>query len=104
MPLLVRMLAAPLAIDVRPGGIAGLGALVAARRIATQGRVTVAVGPGQGDGIVAGLEGGPAEVFRIADGSHDGAVTLGKELRSGSYEAVAGIGGGRTLGRTKVWA
>jgi glycerol-1-phosphate dehydrogenase [NAD(P)+] len=40
-PLLARMLAAPLVIDVRPGAIARLSALLADRRIATEGRVAV---------------------------------------------------------------
>ena len=104
MPLLARMLAAPLIIDVRRGAVAGLGTLLADRRIATEGRVAVAVGPGQGDSIVAELEIDAAEVFRIADGSHSGAVTLGKRLRAGTYEAVAGIGGGRTIDVTKFAA
>jgi len=104
MPLLARMLPAPLTIDVRPGAVVGLGALLADRRIATEGRVAVAVGPGQGDSIVADLEVEAAEVFRVPDGSHDGAVALGKRLRAGAYEAVAGIGGGRTIDVTKFAA
>jgi glycerol-1-phosphate dehydrogenase [NAD(P)+] len=104
MPLLARMLVAPLVVDVRPGALAGLGPLLADRRIATAGRIAVAVGPGQGDDIVAQLGIGSAEVFRVADGSHDGAVALGKRLRAGAYEAVAGIGGGRTIDVTKFAA
>lgn len=104
MPLLARMLTAPLVIDVRAGAIAGLGALLADRRIATEGRVAVAVGPGQGDAIAAELRLGKAEIFRIADGSHDSAVALGMKLRAGSYEAVAGIGGGKTIDVTKFAA
>ncbi len=104
MPLLARMLAAPLVIDVRPGAIASLGGLLADRRIATEGRVAVAVGPGQGDSIVAELEIEAAEVFAIGDGTHSSAVSLGKRLRSGAYEAVAGIGGGRTIDVTKFAA
>jgi glycerol-1-phosphate dehydrogenase [NAD(P)+] len=104
MPLLARMLAAPLIIDVRPGAIASLGALLADRRIATEGRVAVAVGPGQGDSIVAELEIEAAEVFRVTDGTHDTAVSLGKRLRAGAYEAVAGIGGGKTIDVTKFAA
>src|SRR5450755_1624920 len=104
MPLLARMLAAPLIIDVRPGAIASLGALLADRRIATEGRVAVAVGPGQGDSIAADLEIEAAELFRIADGTHDTAVALGKRLRAGAYEAVAGIGGGKTIDVTKFAA
>jgi glycerol-1-phosphate dehydrogenase [NAD(P)+] len=104
MPLLARMLAAPLVVDVRPGAICGLGRLLADRRIATQGRVAVAVGPGQGDSIAAELEIGEAEIFRITDGSLESAVSLGKRLRAGAYEAVAGIGGGKTIDVTKFAA
>jgi glycerol-1-phosphate dehydrogenase [NAD(P)+] len=104
MPLLARMLAAPMVIDVRPGAICALGDLLADRRIATSGRVAVAVGPGQGDSIAAELEIGEAEIFRVPDGSHGAAVSLGKRLRAGEYEAVAGIGGGRTIDVTKFAA
>ena len=104
MPLLARMLAAPLVIDVRPGAIAGLGTLLADRRIANDGRVAVAVGPGQGDAIVADLRLDAAEVFRVSDGSQDSAVELGRKLRAGAYEAVAGIGGGKTIDVTKFAA
>ena len=105
MPLLARMLAAPLVIDVRPGAVADLGALLADQRIATEGRVAVAVGPGQGDSVLADLDDLRAkEVFRVPDGTVDTAVTLGKRLRAGTYEAVAGIGGGRTIDVTKFAA
>lgn len=104
MPLLARMLAAPLVIDVRRGAIAGLGALLADRRIATEGRVAICVGPGQGDAIAAEMGTAPDRVYRVRDGTHERAVTLGKELRAGSYEAVAGIGGGKTIDVTKFAA
>ncbi len=105
MPLLARMLAAPLVVDVRPGAVADLGALLADQRIATEGRVAVAVGPGQGDSVLADLGDLHAkEVFRVRDGTVDTAVTLGKRLRAGTYEAVAGIGGGRTIDVTKFAA
>src|SRR6202167_4980577 len=104
MPLLPRMLPAPLLIDVRPGAAAGLGARLAARRIATSGRVAVAVGPGQGDSIAAELSIDAAEVFRIPGGGHTAAVELGQRLRAGAYEAVAGIGGGKVIDITKFAA
>lgn len=104
MPLLARMLAAPMVIDVRAGAICTLGDLLADRRIATSGRVAVAVGTGQGDSIAAELEIDEAEVFRVPDGSHGAAVSLGMKLRSGEYEAVAGIGGGKTIDVTKFAA
>src|SRR3984957_6911907 len=98
------MVAAPLVIDVRRGAIADLGALLKDQRIATEGRVAIAVGPGQGDSILASLDLQPASVFRVQDGTVDSAVTLGKQLRAGPYEAVAGIGGGRTIDVTKFAA
>ena len=104
MPLLARMLAAPLMIEVSAGAIAGLGPLLADRRIATEGRVAVAVGPGQGESITAELNMAGAELFRVPDGTHDTAVALGKSLRAGAYEAVAGIGGGKTIDVTKFAA
>src|SRR5438046_9495343 len=104
MPLLARMLPAPLIVEVRAGAVAGLCALLADRRIATEGRIAVAVGPGQGDEVAAQLELGTAEIFRVTDGTHGTAVALGKRLRAGAYEAVAGIGGGKTIDVTKFAA
>ncbi len=104
MPLLARMIPAPLFIEVRRDAVTGLGSLLADRRIATEGRVAVAVGPGQGDSIAAEVELGACEIFQVRDGTVDTAVHLGKRLRAGSYEAVAGIGGGRTIDVTKFAA
>src|SRR5713226_8876423 len=104
MPLLARILTAPLVVDIRRGAVADLGVLLADRRIATEGRVAVAVGPGQGDSVLGDLDLGAAEVFRVEDGTADTAVSLGKRLRAESYEAVAGIGGGKTIDVTKFAA
>src|ERR1700734_3830040 len=102
MPLLARMLAAPLVIDVRPGAVATLGDQLARRRTPMGGRV--AGGRAKGASIAAELNIPDAEIFPVCDGSHDTAVSLGKRLRAGAYEAVAGIGGGRTIDVTKFAA
>jgi glycerol-1-phosphate dehydrogenase [NAD(P)+] len=104
MPLLTRMLPSPLLIDVRPGAVGGLGALLADHRIATSGRVAVAVGPGQGESITAELNAGAAEFFHVPAGTHEAAASLGHRLRAGSFEVVAGIGGGQTIDVTKFAA
>ncbi|MFE2940114.1 iron-containing alcohol dehydrogenase family protein [Streptomyces sp. NPDC059255] len=104
MPLLARMLVAPVFIDIRPGAVAGLGALLAELRIARQGRIAVAVGPGQGDNILGELRIEGAEAFRVPDGRLDSAVTLGRQLRSSQFEAIAGIGGGKTIDVAKFAA
>src|SRR5579862_5191786 len=101
---LSRILTAPLVVDVRPGAVADLGALLADRRIATEGRVAVAVGLSQGDSVVADLNLGAAKIFRVEDSTVDSAVSLGKQLRANAYEAVAGIGGGKTIDVTKFAA
>src|ERR1700751_3946992 len=101
---LSRILTAPLVVDVRRGAVAGLGALLADQRIATGGRGAVAVGPSQGDSVLADLDLGAAEVFRVEDSTVDAAVSLGKQLRADAYEAVAGIGGGKTIDVTKFAA
>ncbi|GGO04995.1 glycerol dehydrogenase [Microbispora bryophytorum] len=106
MPILARMLPAPLTMEVRRGAIAQLGTLLADSRVATSGRVAVAVGVGQGDRIaeVIAPSLGEAEVLRVADGTVDAAVSLGADLRKGNYEAVVGVGGGRTIDATKYAA
>src|SRR5919197_6616552 len=106
MPLLARVLSAPLSIDVRRGAIVALGELLADRRIATEGRVAVAVGTGQGDQITEDVRPSlrDCEVFQVEGASVDAAVRLGSRLRGGSYEAVIGIGGGRTIDTTKYAA
>lgn len=104
MPLLARMVTSPLAIDVRQGAVGSLGAVLADRRIANEGRIAVAVGPGQGARIAAELDLPNCEVFQVDGGSVDVATELGKKLRSGAYEAVAGIGGGKTIDVTKYAA
>ena len=43
-------------------------------------------------------------MFRVERRPSTRAVRLGKRLRAGSYEAVAGIGGGRTIDVTKFAA
>ncbi|GII91001.1 dehydrogenase [Sinosporangium siamense] len=93
-------------MEVRRGAIAQIGSLLADSRVVTSGRVAVAVGTGQGDHIakVIAPSLGEAQVFRVCDGSVDAAVSLGADLRKGAFEAVVGIGGGKTIDATKYAA
>jgi glycerol-1-phosphate dehydrogenase [NAD(P)+] len=106
MPLLARMLPAPLTMEVRRGAVAQLGALLNDSRVATSGRIAVAVGPGQGDHIEGLITPtlGEAKVFRVPGGSVEAAVSLGNDLRKGAYEVVVGVGGGKTIDTTKYAA
>jgi glycerol-1-phosphate dehydrogenase [NAD(P)+] len=99
VPLLTRMVGTPLAVDIRPGAVASLAPLLADRRISSGGHVAVAVGPGLGEEIAATLR--PrlenADIHHVEGGSVEAAMALAHELRAGHYDAVVGIGGGRTI-------
>ncbi len=106
MALLARMVACPLAIEVRNGAVAALPALLSDRRISAGGHVAVVVGPGLGEEVVAEVK--PAlencVVHSVNGGSVAAAVALVDALREGSHDAVVGIGGGRTLDVAKYAA
>lgn len=106
MPLLARTVNTPLIIEVRRGAIGDLGTILADRRISSGGDVAVVVGHGQGERIAEvvrpGLAG--ADVISAAGGTLDSAYELGEKLRARSYDAVVGIGGGKTIDTAKYAA
>lgn len=106
MPLLARMLSAPLWIDIRRGAIARLGDLLADHRLSGGGHVAVAVGPGVGERVAALVA--PrlhnAELYTVPGCTLEAAVDLAKQVRAGSYDAVVGVGGGRTIDVAKYAA
>lgn len=106
MPLLARVLLSPLFIDIRAGAVSRLGDLLSDRRISADGHVAVAVGPGQGESVVDAIRPslGNADVFMVRGGSLEAAGELQAELRGKSYDALVGIGGGRTLDVAKYTA
>src|SRR3954452_15588082 len=106
VPLLTRMVGTPLAIDIWPGAIASLAPHLRDRRISSGGHVAVAVGPGQGEEIAEILR--PqlqnADIIPVEGGSVEAARTLASKLHDGFYDALVGIGGGRTLDVAKYAA
>jgi glycerol-1-phosphate dehydrogenase [NAD(P)+] len=100
------MLLSPLFIDIRAGAVSGLGDLLADRRISADGHVAVAVGPGQGQAVVDAIQPAleNADVFTVRGGSLEAAGDLQAELRGKNYDALVGIGGGRTLDVAKYAA
>jgi glycerol-1-phosphate dehydrogenase [NAD(P)+] len=99
VPLLARMVACPIAVDIRPGAVEALAGLLADRRISAGGDVAVAVGPGQGERFAELLASKlvNAEIHHVEGASLQAALALAEALRTGSYDAVVGIGGGQTL-------
>jgi glycerol-1-phosphate dehydrogenase [NAD(P)+] len=106
VPLLTRMVGTPLTIDIGPGAVAGLAPLLADRRISSGGHVAVVVGPGLGEELAAALRPqlANAELWKVRDGGVEAASELARRLRQGFYDALVGIGGGRTLDVAKYAA
>jgi len=106
VPLLARMVPSPLSVDIRGGAVEGLAALLRDQRISSRGQVAVVVGPGQGEQIIAVVRPAfqNAAVYPVEGGTVEAAIELADSLRAGSYDAVVGIGGGRTLDVAKYAA
>lgn len=106
MPLLARMVTAPLVVDVRAGALADLGTVLSDQRISSSGRVAVALGPTSGVAIGERLRGQltNADFYTVSGGTVDAALRLVEEARRTSYDAIVGIGGGRVLDATKFAA
>ena len=106
MALLARMIASPLTVDVRRGAIAGLGDLLSDGGFSSRGKVAVLLGPGQGEELTSvvrpQLPG--ADLMSVPEASVDAARDLAAALRGSSYDALVGIGGGRTLDVAKYVA
>ncbi|WP_229067400.1 iron-containing alcohol dehydrogenase family protein [Actinoplanes sp. DH11] len=106
MPLLARSVQTPLHIEVRRGAVADLGKILADGRISAGGDVAVVVGPGIGEQIVDLLRPSlsSAGIYVTTGGTLDAALELADKLRSGNYDAVVGIGGGKTVDTAKYAA
>jgi glycerol-1-phosphate dehydrogenase [NAD(P)+] len=100
------MLASPLFVDIRAGAVADLSALLHERYLSATGSVLVAVGPSMGDEIWRRIEPSlpDATVFPVKHASLETAGELQVALSERGYDAVVGIGGGRTLDVTKYAA
>lgn len=102
MPLLARMVATPLVIDVRRGAVKDLPEVLTDQRISTSGRVAVAFGGSSGQvvrDLMPALH--QADEFQVLDATVEGATDLADRIREGSYDAVVAIGGGRVLDTAK---
>ncbi len=106
MPLLARTVATPIAIEVRPGAVESLAPLLKDGRISQGGKVAIVIGPGHGETIAEGLAASlpAASVHVVAGGTLDAALALIQGLRGDFYDAVVGIGGGRTVDAAKYAA
>jgi glycerol-1-phosphate dehydrogenase [NAD(P)+] len=100
------MVGTPLAVEIRSGAVEALAPLLADRRISSGGHVAIVVGPGLGEEIAATLRPSlpDATVFEVKGASLAVAGDLQAALGERGYDAVVGIGGGRTLDVAKYAA
>ena len=106
MPLLARVISTPVAVHIFDGAVSQLEPLLADGRISAGGDVAIAVGPGQGEALVEQLQTTipRAKTFQLAGGSVEDAHELIASLRGDFFDALVGIGGGKTLDVAKYAA
>jgi glycerol-1-phosphate dehydrogenase [NAD(P)+] len=106
MPLLARLVAAPIVVDVRRGALTDLARILADQRISSAGRVAIAVGATYGPVVRETFRGGlaGADWFTVGAGTINTAVKLVEAIRQQRYDAIVGIGGGTVLDVTKFAA
>ncbi|MFF2650309.1 iron-containing alcohol dehydrogenase family protein [Streptomyces sp. NPDC058045] len=106
MPVLTRLIPSPIAVDIRPGALDDLGTVLADQRISQSGRLAVAISGGSGarlrDRIAPALPG--ASWYEVGGGSLDDAINLADAMKSGRYDAVVGLGGGKIIDCAKFAA
>ncbi|WP_431677709.1 iron-containing alcohol dehydrogenase family protein [Kitasatospora sp. KL5] len=106
MPVLTRLLPSPVFVEIRAGALDALGGILADQRLSASGRIAVAISNGSGAVLRERLE--PllpgAVWFQVADGTLDAAVRLADEMRSGHFDALVGLGGGKIIDAAKYAA
>ncbi|MEW2296598.1 iron-containing alcohol dehydrogenase family protein [Streptomyces sp. NPDC006743] len=106
MPLLTRLIPSPVAVDIRPGALDDLACVLADERVSHSGRLAVAVSGGSGarlrERVAPTLPG--ATWYEVGGGTLDDAIRLAGEMKSGHYDAVVGLGGGKIIDCAKFAA
>lgn len=99
MPLLARTVATPLVVEIGPGSVAQVPALLRDRRISPGGQVAYLLGPGRGRAVgeLLGIDPQDKRAFLVNSAAVAEAEELAAQIRAHSFDAIVGIGGGRTL-------
>ncbi|KOV62061.1 dehydrogenase [Streptomyces sp. MMG1121] len=96
---MTRLIPSPVVVDIRPGALDDLAGVLADERIAQSGRLAIAVSGGSGaklrERIAPSLPG--ATWYEVGGGTLDDAIRLAGEMKSGHYDAVVGLGGGKII-------
>ncbi|MEU9185679.1 iron-containing alcohol dehydrogenase family protein [Streptomyces sp. NPDC048484] len=106
MPVLTRLIPSPVVVDIRPGALDDLSAVLADQRISHSGKLAVAISAGSGaklrDRLSPAMPG--ADWFEVGGGTLDEAIKLADAMKKGHYDAVVGLGGGKIIDCAKYAA
>ncbi|MFH8607119.1 iron-containing alcohol dehydrogenase family protein [Streptomyces sp. NPDC018029] len=108
MPVLTRLIPSPVVVDIRPGAIDDLAGVLADQRICSStGKLAIAISGGSGavlrERLMPSLSG--AEWFEVGGGTLDDAIKLADAIKkSGRYDAIVGLGGGKIIDCAKYAA
>ncbi|MEU8826958.1 iron-containing alcohol dehydrogenase family protein [Streptomyces sp. NPDC048636] len=106
MPVLTRLIPSPLVVDIRRGALDDLAGVLADQRISSSGKLAVAISGGSGavlrERLAPALPG--ASWYEVGGGTLDDAIKLADAMKSGHYDAVVGLGGGKIIDCAKFAA
>ena len=106
MPVLTRLIPSPVVVDIRPGALDDLAGVLSDQRISHSGKLAIAVSNGSGARLRERLEPSlpGATWYEVGGGTLDDAVRLADAIKSGHYDAVVGLGGGKIIDCAKYAA
>lgn len=106
MPVLTRLIPSPVVVDISRGALDDLAGLLADQRISPQGKLAFAISGGSGaalrDRFAPALP--AADWFEVGGGTIDDAIQLADAMKTGRYDAVVGLGGGKIIDCAKFAA
>jgi glycerol-1-phosphate dehydrogenase [NAD(P)+] len=106
MPVLTRLIPSPVVVDIRRGALNDLATVLADQRISHSGKLAVAISSGSGcalrERLAPALPG--ADWYEVGGGTLDDAVRLADAVKSGHFDAVVGLGGGKIIDCAKFAA
>ncbi|MGK5637031.1 iron-containing alcohol dehydrogenase family protein [Streptomyces sp. URMC 126] len=106
MPVLTRLIPSPVVVDIRAGALDDLASVLADQRISSSGKLAVAISGGSGAALrkrlAPALPG--ATWYEVGGGTLDDAIKLADAMKSGHYDAVVGLGGGKIIDCAKFAA
>ncbi|WP_181767140.1 iron-containing alcohol dehydrogenase family protein [Streptomyces albidus (ex Kaewkla and Franco 2022)] len=106
MPVLTRLIPSPVVVDISRGALDDLAGLLADQRISSNGKLAFAISGGSGAALRERFAPAlpSADWYEVGGGTIDDAIKLADAMKSGRYDAVVGLGGGKIIDCAKFAA